>query len=307
MTSGGNRLKHYGTFGLGQIATQLLNVRRQRARVPGLVDVKHERLRRDEARIAGALGDAPDGTLRGRRVLIVGPGQLLREARYYAVHNQVTCLDIDVIPKGVDLEAYAHMLRNNGLGRVIKTVGRKLVGNDRYELSLWRDRLGVARLPDPRCVVGDISDGAPEPGSWDVLTSVSVFQSIPDARLAVQRCAEALRPGGVLYIGVHIWTCNSGHHDIRAFTGRDDEVPLWAHLRPSQAHLVQRSAYLNELRLRDWRAIFGEMCPGFHEFQERYDEAEFRAKMTPELRRELADYEDDELYSVDVFFCWRKP
>lgn len=302
-----DRLAHYGTFGLSRIVTQVVNVRRQRSQVPALVDIKLERLRRDEARIATAL-DGPDRRSVGdRRMIVVGPGQLLREARYFAVGNRVTCLDLDVIPQGIDPLAYAQMMRRNGVGRMLKTVGRKLIGNDRLELQLWRQRLGVAKLPDPQCRVGDICDGAPEPGSWDVVASWSVFQSIPDARLAVRRCAEALRPGGALYIGIHLWTSNTGHHDIRAFSGQEDAFPLWAHLRPREAHLIEPSAYLNELRLGDWRAIFGDVCPGFTEYQERYDEAGLRAKMTPALREELAAYSDEELYSVDVFFAWTKP
>ncbi len=307
MNTAGERRKHYGTFGLSRIAMQLVNVRRQRAGVPENVEVRIDRLRRDEARIAEALGERDGRTVRNRRILVVGPGQLLREARYFAVANRVTCLDLDVIPHGIDPMAYARMLRDNGVGRVLKTVGRKLVGNDRYEMAQWRRQLGIAELPHPLCVVGDICDGAPEAGSWDVVASWAVFQHIPDAKLAVRRCAEALRPGGALYIGVHIWTCNTGHHDIRAFTGQEDAFPLWAHLRPAHAHEVERSAWLNELRLRDWRAIFGEVCPGFREYQERYDEKAERAKMTPALREELAAYDDEELYTVDAFFCWRKP
>ncbi len=295
--------KHYGTFGLRRVGQQLLGLRQFRADVPANVAVRIERLRRDESRIEEALGRP----LRGQRVLVVGPGQLLREARFFAIANQVTCVDLDVIPDGIDPLAYAKMLRTNGLGRVVKTVGRKLIGNDRIELAEWRRQLEVAYLPAPQCLVRDICDGAPSPGNWDVLTSFAVFQHIADVSTAVRRCVEALAPGGVLYIGVQLWTGNIGHHDIRAYSGREHELPLWGHLRPSAAHEIEPSAWLNELRLRDWRAVFAEHCPGFREYQERFGEAELRAKMTPALREELADYEDDELYTIDVFFRWRKP
>jgi SAM-dependent methyltransferase len=297
------RLKHYGTFGLRRVAQQLLGLRRFRAGVPDNVAVRIERLRRDQTRIEEALGHAAQG----QRVLIVGPGQLLREARFFAIQNQVTCLDLDVIPAGIDPVAYLKMLRANGPGRVVKTLGRKLLGNDRIELAEWRRQLGVSYLPEPECLVQDICDGAPSAGNWDVLASFAVFQHIPDVRLAVRRCVEALAPGGVLYIGVQLWTGNIGHHDIRAYTGNEDQLPLWGHLRPSRAHEVEPSAWLNELRLRDWRAAFGELCPGFTEYQERFGEPELRAKMTPELREELADYDDEELYTIDVFYRWQKP
>jgi len=301
--SAGDRLKHYGTFGLRRVGQQLLGLRKFREGVPANVAVRIERLRRDQARLEEALGHP----LQGQRIVVVGPGQLLREARFFAIHNQVTCLDLDVIPQGIDPLAYVRMLRTNGLGRVVKTLGRKLIGNDRIEFAEWKRQLGISYLPEPECLVRDICDGAPAAGSWDVLASFAVFQHIPDVRLAVRRCAEALAPGGVLYIGVQLWTGNIGHHDIRAYTGNEDQLPLWAHLRPGRKHEVQPSAWLNELRLRDWRAVFAEFCPGYTEYQERFGEAELRAKMTPELREELADYDDEELYTIDVFFRWRKP
>lgn len=297
------RLRHYGTFGLQRVVKQIVGTWQMRGGVPENVAVRLERLRRDEGRIAEALGQP----LRGRQVMVVGPGQLLREARFFALHNQVTCLDIDVIPSGVDPRAYLTMLRANGAGRVLKTVGRKLIGNDRLEFAEWKRQLGVSRLPDPACLMGDVRDGIPEPGRWDVITSFAVFQTIPDPALAVQRCAEALAPGGVLYVGVQQWGSNIGHHDIRAYVNEEHLLPLWAHLRPQHQHMVEPSAWLNRLRLRDWRAVFMEHCPGFTEYQERYGEEELRAKMTPALREELAEYDDDELYCIDAFFRWRKP
>lgn len=298
-----DRLAHYGTFGLRRIADQIRSVRTQRSGVPEFVKVRIDRMRRDADRVAEALGRP----LQGQRVLVVGPGQLLREARFLAVDNAVTCLDIDVIPKGIDPVGYGRMLVSNGPGRVIKTVGRKLIGNDRFELQEWRQQLGIAYLPDPECLVGDICDGAPDPGSWDVLASWSVFQHVPDPRAALRQCVAALRPGGVLYIGMQIWTCNAGHHDIRAFTGHEETLPLWAHLRPDQADKVQSSAWLNRFRLSQWREVFGDVCPGFTEYQERYGEDDYRARMTPDLRQELKDYDDEELYTVDAFYRWQKP
>lgn len=297
------RLRHYGTFGLQRVVKQIVGTWQMRPGVPQNVAVRLERLRRDEARITEALGRP----LHGQRVMVVGPGQLLREARYFALNNRATALDIDVIPNGFDPRAYLQMLRSNGPGRVIKTVGRKLIGNDRLELAEWKRQLGVRTLPEPECRVGDVRDGIPDAGQWDVITSFAVFQTIPDPALAVRRCVEALAPGGVLYIGVQQWGSNLGHHDIRAFIEEEHLLPLWAHLRPAHAHLVEPSAWLNRLRLRDWRGIFMEHCPGYTEFQERYGEEELRAKMTPELREELAEYDDDELYAIDVFFRWRKP
>ena len=297
------RLKHYGTAGIARLAQQVAGARETQKNMPGFVRVKHERLQRDRARLEEALGRPATGL----RMLNIGPGQLLREARYFAVDNHVSCLDLDVLPKGVDPVGYAKMLQANGPGRVIKTLGRKLVGNDRVEFREWKRELGLSYLPDPECLVGDICDGAPEPGTWDIVATWAVFQHIDDAVLALKKCVEALAPGGVLYHGIQLWTCNTGHHDIRAFIGQEDSLPLWAHLRPGKEELVESSAWLNKRRLRDWRAVFEEVCPGYTEYQDRWGEEGYREQMTPELREELKDYEDEELYTVDVFYRWTKP
>ena len=47
--------------------------------------------------------------------------------------------------------------------------------------------------------------------------------------------------------------------------------------------------------------------PDASEFKERYDDGRRRALLTGPLRQELADGDDEELLSVDVFSLWREP
>jgi hypothetical protein len=35
--------------------------------------------------------------------------------------------------------------------------------------------------------------------------------------------------------------------------------------------------------------------------------ARFQPRMTTELRRELAEYTDEELYTINAVYTWRKP
>jgi hypothetical protein len=117
----------------------------------------------------------------------------------------------------------------------------------------------------------------------------------------------ALHPGGIMYFGLHLYTSNTGHHDIRVFTGGASNLPPWAHLRASTKGDVTPSAWLNKWRLRDWRAMLDEHAPGYEEYQETYGDAPTRRLLSPQIRAELADFDDEELVTIDVFFLWRKP
>jgi SAM-dependent methyltransferase len=164
------------------------------------------RLERDEQRIAELMGRE----VRDLDVLIVGPGQLLKEARYFGRANRVTTLDLDEIPQGLDFGTYARMIQKNGFGRFAKTVGRKVLGVDRAQEAAWREALEVPSLPEPRMIVGDVCDLPAEVGQVDAIASWSVFQCIPDPEPAFRNMVNALRPGGVLYIGIHLYTANTG-------------------------------------------------------------------------------------------------
>ncbi|MEG4581002.1 hypothetical protein QUA71_15510 [Microcoleus sp. MON1_C5] len=91
------------------------------------VAVALQRIHRDEQRIARCLGKP----LRQLDILEIGGGQQMERARYFGINNQATAIDLDVIPCGFDLGSYLRMFQENGLGRLAKTVGRKLLLVDR--------------------------------------------------------------------------------------------------------------------------------------------------------------------------------
>lgn len=295
----------YSTLRWSEAARQVRHaLQRRHVNVREEVNVHLQRLRRDQARIRLLLGRE----LRDLDVLEVGPGQHCARARAFGLHNRVTAVDLDEVLLDVTPTALLRAARANGPGRVAKTLARKALGVDRAVLAAWADALQASTLPAPRLLRADVCAGLPfVPASFDVVTSWSVFEHLPDPARAIENVVRALRPGGVLCVGVHLFTSNNGHHDIRAFTGATSALPPWAHLRPATRHLVQPSSVLNGWRLRQWRETFARLTPGYVEFQERYGEEKLRARLTPELRAELQGYDDEELLTVDAFFLWRKP
>lgn len=295
--------KSYADFGLSRSWRQFAYAMNERQRAEENMRILFSMLQEQEARIERKLS-RPVANL---RILEIGPGQGMERARYFGLRNDVLGIDLDVIPQGFHPGDYWRMLRKNGTGRFLKTVGRKLILGGTNEAA-WEKAVGSRNMSPPQLVHGDVCqplDGAL--GQFDVVMTWSVFEHLPDPEQALQNVIDMLRPGGVFYISLHLFTAHNGHHDIRAFTGREDELPLWGHLRPAQRELIHPSSYLNEWRLADWRALFNRLTPDADEFLEAYDVAQvYGPQLTPQIRAELAGYTDEELYTVDAVYLWRK-
>ena len=295
--------KSYATFGLSRSMRQLSYAWQSRAKaeqnMTGLLQLVH----RDEQRMEKCYGRP----LEKMRILEIGPGQGMERARYFGVKNTVIGLDLDVIPQGLDVGKYLQMIRENGFGRFAKTVGRKLILGPANSKA-WEKAVGVKNMRYPAFLHGDICQSIPEANAFDMVMSWSVFEHLPDPKAGLKNVIATLKPGGIFFISLHLFTSNNGHHDIRAFTGREDELPLWAHLRPSTKDQIEPSSYLNEWRLAQWRELFTELAPGHAEYLESYDYPErYGAKLTGALLQELSQYTKQELLTVDMVYAWKKP
>lgn len=295
--------KSYATFGLGRSWQQLTHAYRSRKYAEESMSILFEMLYEHEQRMEMALGKP----IENLRILEIGPGQGMERARYFGLKNEVIGLDLDIIPQGFDAGGYLRMIRQNGLGRFAKTVGRKvLIGG--VNAKAWSRAVGSEDMPDPTLVYGDIGQSIPDLGRFDVVMSWSVFEHLPEPRQALANVIELLNPGGIFYISLHLYTSCNGHHDIRAFTGHEDSLPPWPHLRASTRDLVNPSSYLNEWRLDRWRQLFLQMTPGSTEYlNPGHCREVFGPKMSADVRQELNDYTDEELYTVDLIEAWKKP
>ena len=87
-------------------------------------------------------------------MLIIGPGQQLVEMSFFARHNSVTGIDLDVIPRHPSVREYLRIFRNNGSIRTLKTMARKAMGYDRA-LRREAERAGLTVDSDPAVVAMD--------------------------------------------------------------------------------------------------------------------------------------------------------
>jgi len=244
-------------------------------------------------------------------ILIIGPGQGAGELTYFSMKNRVVGIDLDVILDSNNPFAYLKMLRQNGLMRTVKTAVRKLLGVDRRGAQELRRQLNVEKSQRPQLIQMDAAQMTFPDNHFDLIYTFSVFEHLPDPIAVIEQVKRVLRPGGVAYISLHLYTNDSGSHDPRIWTNSPDQPPLWAHLRPEHKAKVQSNAYLNQWRIEQWQKCFQENLPGAGLEYETHEGAH-HTKLQGELQslrqqNELSDFTDEELLTVNFTAFWNKP
>lgn len=268
------------------------------------------------ARVIGAVRAATEAVgkttgvrLHGLKMLEIGVGQLPRQMGVFAVDNDVVGIDLDVIPRGFDPGGYAAMLRTNGAKRVAKTLARKAMGFDRAFMRELARQLKVPSIAPLRVEQMDATKLGYPDASFDFVYSFDVFEHFPEPGPALREAARVLKPGGVCYTSLHPITTEDGFHDLRIIGGEREHIPMWAHLRPAHAASVCASAYLNAIRVEEWRKIIESAHPGSHiELTKRPDADALRAELG-RIRGagELTEYSDEELLCDRLVAIWKKP
>ncbi len=243
----------------------------------------------------------------GCQALEIGPGQWFGQYNYFATRCDVLGIDLDVVPVGFDPAGYLRMWRDNGVRRVLKTLGRKATGRDRMIWDEYRKQLGISRLPTPNIKRMDARKIELPDNSIDFVYSVNVFEHVPDPAAILTECIRVTKPGGVILTDLHLYTSDSGCHDLRIISRSRAGIPYWPHLRPAHEGLVKFGGYVNKIRLPQWREIFETTLPGgFMTFRQAEDDLALEASRLKSAG-ELADYSDDELLTNNVIYTWRKP
>jgi SAM-dependent methyltransferase len=247
--------------------------------------------------------------LRGLEMLDVGAGQRLTQLKYFSARgNDVVGVDRDVVVHGFDPLGYLRMARSNGLRRMVKTAGRKVLRFDTRFNSEFERHLGsTSSLRRARIYQCDASRLPFVSETFDFSYSMSVLQYVEDPLSALREMGRVVKSGGGAYVDFMLYTGPSGCLDIRALGGRG-ALPHWVHLRDDTAEIVRENAPLNQLRLATWRALFAEAMPGSTLVldQPGRDVLESEAQRVRE-NGELLDYSIEELVTTEVRVVWRKP
>lgn len=255
--------------------------------------------------LLAAVGAAP---LARSSVLEIGFGA--RPYRLSALLRQgvdATGVDMEVPVLTGSAAEFRRMYATNGVERTAKSLVRHLLF-DRAERSDFEGRASARGWDGPvdpsRFVVSDAAELGVAPGSIDLVLSEDVFEHIEveALRRLVAHMRAWLSPTGVALIRPNVFTGITGGHLIEW----DDLAPKprrsepWEHLR---ARRFAPNSYLNELRLADYREIFGEH---FEIVEERVKRPGLgREYLTDEIRAELSGYDEDELLANQVLFVLR--
>lgn len=291
-------------IGLAPRINEALNLYRAHSKnVSGQVEQLLRRLRDAEEDVRRYTGRE----LEGLDVLEIGPGQMLKYLRYFGIRNNATGIDLDVVSDTLAIPTLMRMLRVNGPMRVCKTIVRKTLGLDaRFNKELCR-QLGVVRLSKACVLQMNAEKMAFADATFDFVFSCSTFEHLTDPGAVINQINRVLRPGGVAHINLHLYTSESGCHDPRISSGRRDKLPLWSHLRPEHFSKVQSNAYLNKIRLAEWRDLFLSKMPNVSLRAVEDVSQTLRAELAS-LRRasELVGYTDEELLTVELVAVWKR-
>jgi SAM-dependent methyltransferase len=288
-------------MGIGARTEELLRLARAAVRPasPG-VAITLETVRTMKSRVFDATGLRVEHC----KVVEIGPGQCPQRLRCLATTNDAIGIDTDIVPQRFG--EYVKMLRRSPPVRSLKTLGRKLLARDARADAVLAKALELQKLPPLRLLQMSATKMALPDAAFDFACSFSVFEHIDEPEAALAEVARILRPGGVAYISVHLYTCHTGAHDLRVGTsGRHPLPPAWPHLRPEFRDSVRPSAYLNQLSLDAWRRVFRRTMPGARFLYERDDS--FEELLRLRAQGELVDYTDDELTTVNFVSIWKKP
>lgn len=251
--------------------------------------------------IATHLGADPAGM----RILELGCGQTaVQTALFGADGADVTGIDIQAPTFKMNLTVLARVLRTGGIERAVKSVLRHVLFDRKTFAQLSRHyggRVSHQRL-DVR--VMDASRLKFPDDCFDFVFSVFVFEHVADVAAALAELRRVLKPSGVAWINVHLFTSLSGGHNfewIRADEAPSQKVPPWDHLLDDT---FPTGVYLNKLRLARWREFFSECLEVCSE--EMLTEGE--GILTPELAETLKrkGYTREELLTREVIFIARK-
>ncbi len=250
-------------------------------------------------------------SLANARVLEVGYGA--RPNRLLALAS----MGIDV--KGIyldrpmlefDFATIAEIYKRNGFERALKSAVRSLIfdAGERRSLKTALAQKGHSlRLEKERFLVGNASTIDLPAASLDLVYSEDVFEhiQIDEVKALLKKMRVWLKRGGIALIRPCIFTGITGGH-LTEWYPHTLNMPMerrtepWEHLRKQR---IQANCFLNKLRPIDYRSIFSK---DFEICEERVESPnQGRNFLTPEVRRELEEYDETELLSNRVLFVLR--
>jgi SAM-dependent methyltransferase len=170
---------------------------------------------------------------------------------------------------------------------------------------LYNQRSPVQTQAGARTLVcGDVANLPFKNEKFDLITSVAAFEHFLNVPAVISEMDRVLRPGGVAWILIHLFSCPSGGHNV-TFTqfplrSLPRGVAAWDHLRKRK---LPFTVPLNEWRRDQYLQSFAERFDILKHYCAFREGTEF---LSPEILTELPDYDADELTSNSYVVVARK-
>ncbi len=177
-----------------------------------------------------------------------------------------------------------------------------------YRVARWlyRRKLGLPAetAADRTLVCADVRALPFPDNSFDLATSVAAFEHFLNVPTMVAELHRVLRPGGLVWVVIHLFTSPSGGHNLSLteipFRTIPAGVDPWDHLRKRR---LPFHTPLNEWR----RDQYLETFAGYFEIVKHYcGTREGEELLTPALEAELSNYSRDELTCRSYIILARK-
>lgn len=239
------------------------------------------------------------------KILDLGCGQTAKQtALFKADGAEVIGIDMEVPTYKMNLNTFIRVIRTNGMERAIKSVLRHLLFDKQFFLQMasqYGKTISFDRL-DIRLMNAD-SLSFPD-NSFDFVYSAWVFEHINNVPAAIREVNRVLKPSGIAWIGVHLFSSLSGGHHLDWIwpdKSPANKVPPWDHLLDNKYPV---NTYLNRLRLDQYRDIFHKHTVIFDE-KLSYEGNKF---LTPEIEKILQHkgYTREDLLTRNVIFLCKK-
>ena len=171
-------------------------------------------------------------------------------------------------------------------------------------LYVWKLGLTVENLANQTLVCGNVDALPFSDNSFDLTTSVAAFEHLLDVPAAVAELHRVMRPGGLIWVVIHLFASLSGGHNISATQIPLRSVPSgvdpWDHLRKRR---LQINVPLNEWLRDEYLETFAH----YFEILSHYcGTREGQELLTPSLEAELSTYNRDELTCRSYIILARK-
>jgi hypothetical protein len=228
------------------------------------------------------------------------------------------CQSVDV--SGVDLEQpvlrgslveFWQIFKTYGFERGAKSLIRHLLIDREERRVLTKSLLANGKqlnIPPEGFIIDDISNVKLPAGSLDLILSEDVFEHIAVANLdaLLVKMSRWLKPNGLALVRPNVFTGITGGHlaewfaELVTVSKWPRKSEPWEHLRKNR---FPANVYLNRLSRRQYRQLFSRE---FDILEERVRNRDLGKEfMSEDLRQELRDYPDDELFSNQVLFVLR--